>query len=369
MTKLFHAFAGDKAEELWNKLDIKAPQLTELCHSPLLLQFIVLATLHGDVNQINTITKVLKGVLDQLQCCVHAKGHSLDEIKEALGRMAYNGLALQNVVFTTGDLEKEGLNDVKVQDFVIKGAQHSWFPVQKLFEGNMIFYFMHQMLQEIFAAIYICMFMPDSVFNQIVHQVVNEGRWSMVRRFMCGILLGNGQRNKKSERFFNELVQSMNKDVRGFELVDLLVDFQECSNDVKDSLAKFLTDKLIFYPIPISVSAVHALAEMLPRFNHPVERLFLAFCDLNSDSIKLICEGIDKMKYMLGILDLSGNDIGLDEIRNISSCLNKVKELRVRGCGITKRGRQLLEEDIKNLNHSPQIKGDFDSDDETSDEN
>nr|CAB3260232.1 uncharacterized protein LOC100175027 [Phallusia mammillata] len=286
--------------------------------------------------------------------------------------MAYNGMVRKTVVFTNDDLEKVKLVDVNIQDFVIEVAL-----CPRLFEGDkVIFYFMHQTLQEMFAAVYICMAMPESQFNEIIHQVIHESHWSMVRHFICGFLLGDDHKDgeekgrttnqvidwglssmftrilqrrhtDKRETFHNMFVKFVTTSMSDYQLIDVLTDVQECSDDNKDTIAKIFPVWFNFGRTPITCSTAHALGQILPRLNRPVERLNLYKCNLNLDSLNLICKGIMKLTNKIKFLDLSYNKFEVDEVRTISGCLNKVRRLELVHCNIFRDGVEILCQKMK----------------------
>lgn len=191
MKKLFDALAGDGAEELWAVLCSTAPQVFDLCHNPLLLQFIVYAGQQQILTDRTTITQVFTTVLERLRYSEHSKGSKdIYELWEPLGRMAYKGMCEKKVVFDIKDLAEENLDANIVQDVIIAFARCIKFHTHRLFDGDQLFSFLHQMLQEIFTAKYICLFMPKKEFDYLVCQIMIDDHWAMVRRFMCGLLLG-----------------------------------------------------------------------------------------------------------------------------------------------------------------------------------
>nr|CAB3260250.1 uncharacterized protein LOC100175027 [Phallusia mammillata] len=361
MKKLFCALAGDKADDLWDLFSTTTPQLLSLCHNPLLLQFIIFAVLHKDLSKVKTVTEVFQTVLEQLRYSEHVHNRDITKLWKPLGKMAYDGMHVETVVFTIESLG--GLKAADVQDVIIVFARSLGFPAQRLFEGDQLFYFSHQTLQEIFAAKYICEFMSDEEFNEIIPEVAKGDHWSMVRRFLCGLLFGDKKRmqttscktadqlSTRRQAFRENLIEYMKTDVHEYELIDLLTDLQECSDDEKDFLASYLPVKLNFFQTPISSSAAHALAEILPRLNRTVKKLDRINCDLNSDTLRVICGGISEMKHRMEELYLSQNEFGNAGVEIISGCLRKLelRKLDLGNCRISAAGLEVFCREIKHL--------------------
>nr|CAB3264364.1 NACHT, LRR and PYD domains-containing protein 1-like [Phallusia mammillata] len=153
----------------------------------------------------------------------------------------------------------------------------------------------------------------------------------------------------KRTQFRNHIIKRMKTNITRHQLIDLLTDIQECSDDEKDSLVKLLPLKFYFRDTPFTSSTAHTLAQILPRLHGPVEELDLSRCKLNLDSLKIICEGTSKLKYKMEFLDVGGNELGDEEVKIISVVLNKVGELRLWDCGISATGLEVLCGEIKKL--------------------
>nr|CAB3263191.1 uncharacterized protein LOC104266015 [Phallusia mammillata] len=340
MKKLFYAFAGEDSDDLWDMLNTKAPQLFELCHTPLLLQFIIIAALYSkadDIASVNTITGVFKAVLEHLRHSDHARGQDINLLWEPLGRMAYKGMVRKSVVFKIKDLWDEGLEDVNVQDLVIVIARHLAFN-QRLFDGDKILYFMHQMLQEIFAAMYISQYMPEEEFNEIIDEIVAGGHWAMVRRFMCGLLLDKEVCGAKQSTFMSKLLQKFRKcltDDDRLDVNEIMIDLLECCDAVVIEFVSNLPTDINLNLATMSAIAMHALNHLLVKLERPVESLNLSGCGMDEKCVSRFLGSVKDIKHKMKMLDLSRNDNVGKLAKELSACVDTTDELYLSSCKMT----------------------------------
>ena len=200
MKEIFFALAGLSAESLWNKLNDNAPHLLSFCQNPLMLRFVLRASLNsrGDVADIKTMTNAFTNVLDDLRYSDHSRHDDIHTITKQLSRIAFHRTERHSVVITTTDLASENLSISAVQDLIIAlyGGKEGG---SKVFDGDTKLFFSHQTLQEYFAASYIATEMSLAQFKTFVHDDLFRPHWGVVRRFLCGLLIG--KKREPSEWF------------------------------------------------------------------------------------------------------------------------------------------------------------------------
>ena len=191
MKEVFFALAGSSAESLWNKLNDNAPHLLSFCQNPLMLRFVLRASLNsrGDVADIKTMTNAFTNVLGDLRYSNHSRHADIHTITKQLSRIAFHRTECHSVMITTEDLETENLTLSAVQDLIIAlyGGKEGG---SKMFDGDTKLFFSHQALQEYFSACYIAKDMPLTQFKAFLRRDLFRPHWDVVRRFLCGLLIG-----------------------------------------------------------------------------------------------------------------------------------------------------------------------------------
>ena len=192
MKTLFFTFAQDQGETLWNKINTTAPQLISFCLNPMMLQFCIQASLRPSarVGEITTVTRIFATVIENLRRCDHVT-IDIEKITEQLGKIAFDATVNCTVLITITQLQKENLVVEEVQDLVIAVVAVQGFLgfSSRIFEGDTKLYFSHQSLQEFFAATHIVKKLPFGDFYDVIEKFLFTPRWSMVRKFVSGLLI------------------------------------------------------------------------------------------------------------------------------------------------------------------------------------
>ncbi|XP_076809429.1 NACHT, LRR and PYD domains-containing protein 12-like [Clavelina lepadiformis] len=191
MKTLFYAYTGTRADELWFQLSQNAPAVFSLCYNPLLLQLVITASLNPskDVGEITTTTRVFATVLEGLRRSDNTKPRDIAGLILQISKLAYNATKKSTVVITPTEMEEEGLSSDDVQDIIV--ALHAYVGFsQRVFDGDQKYFFSHQMFQECFTARYIISQMSlDEFMSFVANEAFADEKWSVVRRFICGLLV------------------------------------------------------------------------------------------------------------------------------------------------------------------------------------
>ena len=189
MKKLFFAYAGKDAQNIWDQLCETAPKLMSLCYNPLLLQLVITACIErlDELDEIQTMTKVFSTVLEQLRYCTNVR-RDINKIKLQISKLAFNATEAGTVVITVAQLKAVGLDADTVQDLII--LLHAAIGVtNKVFDGDTKFYFSHQTYQEYYTAVHIKLSLPFEDFQGFVRNKLYSKHYSVVRRFLFGVML------------------------------------------------------------------------------------------------------------------------------------------------------------------------------------
>ncbi|XP_076808702.1 uncharacterized protein LOC143451841 [Clavelina lepadiformis] len=191
MKELFYFYAGASADELWNDLSRNAKLVFALCFNPLLLQLVIAAGLAPTtkIGKIITTTRVFATVLENLRCSDNAKHKDILLLVQQLSEVAYKTTMRSSVVITRDDLIAVGLEPDQIQDIVV-GIYAHFAAVCRVFDGHVKYYFAHQLYQEFFTAKFIVNELPIDTFKQLVsNELFSNEKWSVIRRFVCGLLI------------------------------------------------------------------------------------------------------------------------------------------------------------------------------------
>ncbi|XP_076808472.1 uncharacterized protein LOC143451655 [Clavelina lepadiformis] len=191
MKKLFYFYAGASADKLWNDLSRNAKIVFALCFNPLLLQLVIAAGLAPttQIGKISTTTRVFATVLENLRCSDNAKHQDINLLVKQLSEVAFKATMRSTVVITRDDLRAVGLEPDEIQDIVV-GIYAHFAAVSRVFDGHVKYYFAHQLYQEFFTAKFIVNELPMDKFKHLVsNELFFEEKWSVIRRFVCGLLI------------------------------------------------------------------------------------------------------------------------------------------------------------------------------------
>ncbi|XP_076808638.1 uncharacterized protein LOC143451788 [Clavelina lepadiformis] len=191
MKELFYFYAGASADQLWNDLSRNAKIVFALCFNPLLLQLVIAAGLAPTtkIGKIITTTRVFATVLENLRCSEHAKHQDITLLVKQLSELAYKTTMRSSVIITRNDLRAVGLKPDEIQDIVV-GIYAHFAAVSRVFDGHVKYYFAHQLYQEFFTAKFIVNELPMDKFKHLVsNELFSDEKWSVIRRFVCGLLI------------------------------------------------------------------------------------------------------------------------------------------------------------------------------------
>ncbi|XP_076808680.1 uncharacterized protein LOC143451820 [Clavelina lepadiformis] len=191
MKKLFYFYAGASADKLWNDLSRNAKIVFALCFNPLLLQLVIATGLAPTtkIGKIITTTRVFTTVLENLRCSEHANHKDITLLVKQLSEVAYKATMRSSVVITRDDLRAVGLEPDQIQDIVV-GIYAHFAAVSRVFDGHVKYYFAHQLYQEFFTAKFIVNELPMDTFKNLVsNKLFFDEKWSVIRRFVCGLLI------------------------------------------------------------------------------------------------------------------------------------------------------------------------------------
>ncbi|CAK8687567.1 unnamed protein product [Clavelina lepadiformis] len=191
MKELFYFYAGASADKLWNDLSRNAKIVFALCFNPLLLQLVIAAGLAPTtkIGKIITTTRVFATVLENLRCSDNANHKDITSLVKQLSEVAYKTTMRSSVVITRDDLRAVGLEPDQIQDIVV-GIYAHFAAVSRVFDGHVKYYFAHQLYQEFFTAKFIVNELPMDKFKHLVsNELFSDEKWSVIRRFVCGLLL------------------------------------------------------------------------------------------------------------------------------------------------------------------------------------
>ncbi|CAK8687334.1 unnamed protein product [Clavelina lepadiformis] len=191
MKELFYFYAGASADKLWNDLSRNAKIVFALCFNPLLLQLVIAAGLAPttQIGKISTTTRVFVTVLENLRCSDNTKHQDITLLVKQLSELAYKITMRSSVVITREDLTEVELEPDEIQDIVV-GIYAHFAAVSRVFDGHVKYYFAHQLYQEFFTAKFIVNELPMDKFKQLVsNELFSDEKWSVIRRFVCGLLI------------------------------------------------------------------------------------------------------------------------------------------------------------------------------------
>ena len=197
MKTLFFAFALDKAEEIWGKINKEFPQLFDLCLNPMMLRLCVQACLHlsSSVRGTTALTQIFATLIKNLSSLDNTKNKQIGLIQKQLGVIAFNATMASTVVITTGQLKSEDLTIKEVQDLIIAVQGYQGY-TSTIFDEDIDLYFSHKLLQEYFTAYHIVQnHLYSNCFNFLKKHFFSS-QWKMVRIFVSGLLVGVGLETK-----------------------------------------------------------------------------------------------------------------------------------------------------------------------------
>ncbi|CAK8680885.1 unnamed protein product [Clavelina lepadiformis] len=350
MKRLFYAYAGTKADEVWSHLNNNEQHLVPLCHNPLMLQLIISACLHpASTSRIgNTLTLVFHTVMENLK---HSDNHrcmeGFQKLALQIGKLAFLATSHNTVVITPEQLREVGLDPGTVQDIVIQLVTYRGFINNRVFDGDTRLYFCHQTFQEWFAALHIVHYMAIGEFEEFVKKELFKDHWMVVRRFVCGLLINLGP-NEASESF--PAKRSFLSDVLTEKLTNIsphqlssggaenlvhrhqLFDLYGCVSEgnsvsMASTAAKCFPTRLQMSSLVLGANQVTSLCFVLKRVTHKLEWLGLSLCELKINSFRRIASVIKDMRPgQIGRMIIDYNDLDTINFDDVIGLLRVVTD-------------------------------------------
>lgn len=186
--KFFICLVRDRGEEIWENIKKFSPRLLNIISVPVFL-VLTAAVMARDPERLppTTITDLYNRLLLSLRRVdIIQERKRIISIISKLKGMAHQGMMEGRVVFYKSDLEQFDLAIEDARDLMIK-VPGSNILTRHLLEGDFVFFFCHQSLQEFLSASFVSE-MNDGKFRRFNDTHLQEGRWSVVRTFVSGIL-------------------------------------------------------------------------------------------------------------------------------------------------------------------------------------
>lgn len=134
-----------------------------------------------------SITDLMGKVVGSLKLSLVVKEKKqIYQVIEKLKRLSHTGMETGLVIFSREDLKKFQLDAKDIRDLLLE-VPRSRSLSRNLVEGDNVFFFCHQIIQEFLSACAIVE-MSLSDFQNFVQEKLNLDRWSVVRRFVCGLI-------------------------------------------------------------------------------------------------------------------------------------------------------------------------------------
>lgn len=185
---LFKSLIGDRRDDIWGNIEKLSPRLLNLISVPVFLVLTAVVMTKDPTNRPPvTITELYNKILLSLR-----RVETIQERDQILGvidklkALAHQGMVEGRVVFYDTDLARFGLATQDVRDLMIKVPGSSLLS-RHLLEGDFVFFFCHQSLQEFLSASFVAE-MGILKFVAFNTNHLHEYRWSVVRTFLSGII-------------------------------------------------------------------------------------------------------------------------------------------------------------------------------------
>ncbi|XP_076820309.1 uncharacterized protein LOC143465733 isoform X2 [Clavelina lepadiformis] len=193
MKRLFQVFARDEFDKLWRHLKQSSPHMIDLCLNPLMLRFCVEACLEPlkEIGKISSMTRMFCTVLHKIR---HSKNSKidLDKITKQLAKIAFDITKRRVLVINEKQLKDFKIKVEEMQDIMVVFSEIN-AKDSRMWEGERELYFFHQNLQEYYCAYYIVYMMSLEEFGSFLKEKLFLPHWSMVRKFLAGLLLDTGK--------------------------------------------------------------------------------------------------------------------------------------------------------------------------------
>ncbi|XP_077970676.1 NACHT, LRR and PYD domains-containing protein 4C-like [Styela clava] len=307
--RLFIALLGDIGQQQWNRMCSTSPAIIPLSSVPVFLVYNAIVQKFNPENPPDTMTGVMLEILDILLKSQHVRDK---QVLHKLKEMAFRAMSEGRVVFTEDELLKFGIDPDSIQDLVIKvpgrtRASHC------LLEGTQQIYFSHQVIEENLAAMFVSE-MGVGEFEEFVNEFIHQDHWSVVRKFLCGILLNPALaidwpsqmlqiKDKKAKEeilrgSLNEQLKETNDSTALMELFGALYE----SND--DELIRSHVRDIDFKEATINPSGMLAISSVMRRSGN-LNLLRFSECNLTTELFDIMMSNLKDSqlkvkKFVLG---------------------------------------------------------------------
>lgn len=186
--RLFTSVIRENGENLWRNIEMLSPQVLQLLSIPVFV-YLAAIVMARDPSKPppTTVTKLYDRIFLCLESVEDLRNH--DQILSVINRlkaMAFQGMKEGRDVFKETDLKVFALSAKEVQDLMTKVPGDNLLS-RHLMQGNFNFYFCHQSIQEFLAASFVAE-MEFGEFCRFNDERLHDSRWSVVRRFVAGIV-------------------------------------------------------------------------------------------------------------------------------------------------------------------------------------
>ncbi|XP_077970669.1 uncharacterized protein LOC120328799 isoform X2 [Styela clava] len=294
--RLFIALLGKIGQHQWDRMCSTSPAIIPLSSVPVFLIYNAIVQKFNPENPPDTMTGAMFEILDILLQSQHVRDK---QVLHKLKEMAFRAMSEGRVVFTKDELLKFGLDPDSIQDLVIKvpgrtRASHC------LLEGTQQIYFSHQVIEENLAAMFVSEIRVED-FEEFVKGFIHQDHWSIVRKFLCGILLNPDLaidwapqmlqiKDKKAKeeilrRSMNEQLKEANDSTALMELFGALYE----SNDAE--LIRSHVHDIDFKEATINPSGMLAISSVMRRSGN-LNLLRFSYCNLTTEIFDIMMSNL-----------------------------------------------------------------------------
>nr|CAB3262710.1 uncharacterized protein LOC100182137 [Phallusia mammillata] len=221
----------------------KQPNISALCFIPMFGKMIV-KNFFENLESGKSIRSICEIFLNQFEHWQRNPKFKTDvQFIPKLAKLAFDGIQTRQFQFTTNNLKKYGLVGNSIEPFMSVHTESSKEPGLMILDGEEMFFFIHATWQEFLAALYLMVFASNEEFSAKVEDLLKEGHWEVVTRFLFGFC--HQQTQAKLQAIFAD-----DHDVRDKEKL------------LKTKLLRFLPDMLENLPADFPVSAAKYFSDV-----------------------------------------------------------------------------------------------------------
>ncbi|XP_077970701.1 NACHT, LRR and PYD domains-containing protein 4C-like [Styela clava] len=291
---LFIALLGKIGQQQWDRVCSTSPAIIPLCSVPVFLIYNAIVQKFNPENPPDTMTGVMLEILDILLQSPHVRDK---QVLHKLKEMAFRAMSEGRVLFTKDELLKFGIDSIKDLVIEVPGPTKS---SHCLLEGTQQIYFSHQVIEENLAAMFVSE-MGVGDFEVFLENSIHQDHWSVVRKFVCGILLNPDSANdwppqmlqikdKKAKeeilrRSMNEQLKETNDSTALMELFGALYE----SNDAE--LIRSHVHNIDFKEATINPSGMLAISSVMRRSGN-LNFLRFSECELTTELFDIMMSNL-----------------------------------------------------------------------------